>query len=623
MQTTQTLNKLSLSVAALGVAYGDIGTSPLYALRESLRGIETNQGNVFGVLSLIFWSLTIIISIKYMFIILNADNNGEGGVLALLTLMKKNSNKIYHFFVIIAMLGAGLLLGDGMLTPAISVVSAIEGIKVIWPTVSYAVIPLTIVILILLFRFQHNGTGKIGGYFGPIIFIWFVLIGTVGAYRIFQNPIILKAINPYYAIYFFVENGYRGYLLMGGVFLAITGGEALYADLGHFGKTPIRIAWFSTVFPCLLLCYFGQGSYLLQHHEAITNPFYCMIPSFLNFVVLIFATVTTIIASQAVISAIFSVSRQGVLLQFLPRLTIIQTSGEQRGQVYVPQINLLLAIGAIWMVLYFKNSSALAHAYGLTLNLSMLIVTCMVMYLAFNYWKWSPKKALLVSFLFIAIDVGFLGSNVQKIFMGGWIPLLIAALSAFLMYTCYKGAAFLHEIHADNQDKFERYINKLDELEVQQTDVTSIFMTDHYDKSSSKILNYLLLNGSLPKITLLVDIAVVDVPFVYNQDRFDVYTMGNNIYRLTVHYGFMQLLNIPDTLRLVNQLKILPFYLDLVNATYLIEMTLLVATPTKKTLKTFWQEKFFAFIIRNSQYDIEFYRLPYDRTLAVGTYIEI
>ena len=623
MRSTQNQNKASLSLAALGVAYGDIGTSPLYALRESLRGVEISESNVLGVLSLIFWAITITISFKYMFVILNADNNGEGGVLALLTLIKKSRNKLYSMFVVIAMFGAGLLLGDGMLTPAISVVSAMEGIKVIWPNIYYVTVPLTIIILILLFRFQHHGTGKIGGYFGPIILLWFVTIAAVGAFRIFENPTTIKAISPYYAIHFLYENGYRGYLLLGGIFLVITGGEALYADLGHFGKTPIRIAWFSVVFPSLLLCYFGQGAYLLHHLDAISNPFYCMIPTYLNFICLILATLTTIIASQAVISAIFSVSRQGVLLQFVPRLKIIQTSGEQHGQVYIPQINFLLAVGSIWMVLYFKNSSSLAHAYGLTINFAMLIVTSMVMYIAINNWKWRPRKALLIFFVFITIDIGFLGPNFQKIYMGAWIPLLVAVTAAFLMYTYYKGTEYLLSAHSDNLDKFEKYIDKLDEPEIQKTEVTSIFMTDHYDKSSSKILNYLLLNGSLPKITLLVDISVDNVPYVLIHDRYELFTMGNGIYRLTIHFGFMQILNIPASLDTADKLKILPFHLDLVNATYLIEMTLVVATPRKKTLMTFWQEKLFAIMTRNSEYDIEFYHLPYDRTIAIGSYIDI
>lgn len=360
---------LPLSMAALGVVYGDIGTSPLYAIRESLLGLPVSPENILGILSLIFWSLILIISIKYLCYILRADNDGEGGVLALLALLKRENGHTYKFLFLIGILGAGLLLGDGMLTPAISVVSAIEGLQVISPTFSQLVLPLTCIILLALFLVQHHGTAKIGWYFGPIILIWFVTLAILGMAKIIQNPIVISALNPYYAIEFFIHNGWTGYAALGGVFLVATGGEALYADLGHFGKIPIRLSWFAVALPGLLLNYFGQGAYLLQHPDAIVNPFYAISPSWFSYPLLIIATMATIIASQAVISATFSLTKQAVLLDLYPRLSIIQTSEKKKGQIYVPQMNAILAIGTLILVITFKNSSALAHAYGIAVNL--------------------------------------------------------------------------------------------------------------------------------------------------------------------------------------------------------------------------------------------------------------
>ena len=358
----------SLSLAALGVVYGDIGTSPLYALRVSLDDIPINLMDVLGILSLIFWSLILVISVKYLVLLLRADNDGEGGILALAALIQHKSPKRTKLYFVIGMLGAGLMLGDGMLTPAISVISALEGIEVFVPEFSSWILPLTCVVLVVLFAVQSFGTAKIGVVFGPIIFVWFITIAVIGVRHIVDNPVVLNAMNPYYAFEFFHQNSWRGYALLGGVFLVMTGGEALYADLGHFGKLPIRLSWFILVLPCLILNYFGQGAYLLVHPEGIANPFFMLVPTWLLLPLIILATLATIIASQAVISATFSVTKQAVLFGFYPHLPIIQTSGFQRGQIYIPQMNLILAIGTLLLVLTFKNSNALTHAYGIAVN---------------------------------------------------------------------------------------------------------------------------------------------------------------------------------------------------------------------------------------------------------------
>ena len=364
----------SLSLAALGVVYGDIGTSPLYALRVSLRGMPINLIDVLGVLSLIFWSLIIVISIKYLVILLAADNDGEGGILALSALVKRKNGNPSKLFFMIGVFGAGLMLGDGMLTPAISVISALEGIDVFVPQFSPWVLPLTCLILMALFFVQSYGTGKIGFIFGPIIFMWFCMIAFLGVVQIIDNPLVLNAVNPYYAFEFFYQNGFRGYIVLGSVFLVMTGGEALYADLGHFGKVPIRMTWFFLVLPCLLLNYFGQGAYLLTHPEAIINPFYMLAPSWFAVPLIIIATMATIIASQSVISATFSLTKQAVLLGLYPHLPIIQTSHLQRGQIYIPQMNVILGLGTLLLVLTFKNSDALTHAYGIAVNLVMVLL---------------------------------------------------------------------------------------------------------------------------------------------------------------------------------------------------------------------------------------------------------
>ncbi len=382
----------SLTLAALGVVFGDIGTSPLYALKVTLNGLPINQLTVMGILSLIFWSLIISISFKYLIVIFRADNNGEGGILALLALMKHKSTKYEPLFYIVAIFGSGLLLGDGMLTPAISVLSAVEGLSTVSPTLSSYILPTACLIFCFLFALQATGTAKIGYLFGPIILLWFIVIGGLGIIQICNYPYIINAINPEFAIIFLYHEGIRGYLILGGIFLVMTGGEALFADIGHFGKSPIRFSWFAVVLPCLLLNYFGQGANLLLHPAVINNPFYMMAPSWLYLPLILLATAATIIASQAIISATFSLAKQGVLLSLCPRIPIVQTSKDYSGQIYVPQINILLFFGTLAFALAFKNSDNLAHAYGIAVNIEMLLVDAMVAYAALAIWQWSVVK---------------------------------------------------------------------------------------------------------------------------------------------------------------------------------------------------------------------------------------
>ena len=421
-----------LALGALGVVFGDIGTSPLYAMRETLSNLPIDIIDVLGILSLIFWTLISVISIKYLVIVFRADNDGEGGGLALLALIKQKNTKHERFFYLIAIFGAGLLIGDAMLTPAISVSSAIEGLQMVSSRFTDWIKPLSCVILIFLFMFQYKGTGKIGGAFGPLLVIWFVVIAVLGLGSIIKYPAVLKAVNPYYAYEFFHMHGLKAYILLGGVFLVVTGGEALYADMGHFGKKPIRLSWFFIALPSLLLNYFGQGANLLLHPEAIDNPFYLLAPQWFFIPLVCLSTVATVIASQAVITATFSLTRQAVLLGLYPRLPIIQTSSQNYGQIFIPQMNLFLMMGTLLLLLAFKNSSALTHAYGIAVNLYMLLVTTMVAYAALKVWNWSIVKVVLIFSLFLTIDLAFLGANAHKFLTGGWAPVCFAL---FIVWT--------------------------------------------------------------------------------------------------------------------------------------------------------------------------------------------
>ncbi len=610
-----------LSLAALGVVYGDIGTSPLYAMRESLDGLPINLTNILGILSLIFWSLILIISFKYLVILFRADNDGEGGILALLALLKQFTKT--KLFFILGIFGAGLLLGDGMLTPAISVLSAIEGINVIVPSLSHWVIPLTVIILIGLFSVQSFGTAKIGFYFGPIIFIWFVTLAVLGSIQIIDNPVVLQAVNPWYAVQFFRENGWTGYALLGGVFLVVTGGEALYADLGHFGKGPIRISWFTIALPGLLLNYFGQGAYLLEHPEAIVNPFYLLAPRCLAVPLLIMATMATIIASQAVISATFSLTRQAVLLGLYPHLPIVQTSDVTRGQVYIPQTNLILALGTLVLILTFKNSNALAHAYGIAVNLDMILTSFLVFFLAIKKWHWNAFMVVCI-FLFMGfIDISFLGANIQKLMTGGWVPILFALACALVMYTWNSGRLYLQKTYYMQQPEILKMIKQLDYKSLHRLpDTTAIFITDIYDKSGGSFLHFLKLIRTLPERILIVNYTVENIPYVNSSDRFEITSLKENICQLTLHYGFMDTVSVPQALYVANDRELLPFPVNINTTTYLIEIPNVVASRKYKSLRFFWLEKLFAILVRNysANLNIEFYQVPFNRTIAIGTY---
>lgn len=614
---------IPLTLAAIGIVYGDLGTSPLYAFRESLKGLEITADNILGVLSLIFWSLIILISTKYLIFVLRADNDGEGGILSMLALIKKKSVKSFQMFLGVAIFGTALLIGDGIITPAISVTSAVEGLHVISPALSGMTLPITIVILLTLYFYQYHGTAKIGAFFGPVILVWFVTIGILGALHINDNPLVYHALNPYYAIHFFTENGITGFVLLGAVFLVVTGGEALYADLGQFGKFPIRLGWFCLALPCLLLNYFGQGAMVLNDHAAIANPFYALAPKWFAYPLLFIATLATIVASQAVISATFSITKQAVLLDLFPKIPIIQTSSEEKGQIYVPHMNFFLAIATLSFVLAFRTSSHMAFAYGIAVNLEMICVSVLLMYVASKIWKWNILKIAMSLFLFFLIELTFLAANAHKVVSGGWFPILFAMICITLMLTWHQGIQCLRKIYSHEKGDFNDIVASFNNQDMHPLpEVSAIFITEPYHNSTANLLHYFKLNHMLPGKVLIVNIKIANVPYVGREERYELKQLSPQIYNMIIHVGFMQLINIPYTLSVAKKCDIFPFELDLKSATYLVEITHISATERKATLQFYWQEKLFAFLMRNSTLDIEFYHLPYNRTIAIGSYCE-
>lgn len=616
----------SLSIAALGIVYGDIGTSPLYAFRESISGLAIQTDNILGILSLIFWALILVISVKYLSVVLRADNDGEGGILALMALLKTNNEIGTRIFFLIGIFGAGLMLGDGMITPAISVASAVDGLKVIAPSLSAWILPISCGILLALFMCQHFGTEKIGFTFGPIIFIWFVVLGILGVLQIIKAPIVLAAIEPQYAIEFIVKNGFHGYFLLSSIFLAVTGGEALYADIGHSGKKPIRASWFFVVLPALVLNYFGQGAYLLAHPLAISNPFYLISPIWFKIPLLVLAAMATVIASQAVISATFSLTKQAVLLGLYPKLTITQTSESEKGQVFVPQMNVILAVGTLLIMVIFKNSSAISHAYGIAVNLVMVLTTLLVAFAAYHRWHWNLGVILFVFGFFLLIDLSFLIANAEKITTGGWLPIVFAILCAYIMHTWHKGLNYLKSFYYPKKDDFAKNLQALHRNTTNtQTGVTAVFITDVYDQSGGCFMNFLKLSRSMPEKIFIVNYTVQNIPYISLSNRFQFTLLDDDICHLTLCYGFMDFISIPMALGAANTMNLLPFEIDIDNVTYFLEVPNIIASSQNKTHGMLWQKKLFVFLARNysANLNIEFYQLPYEKTMAIGGYCSI
>ncbi|MBX7044462.1 MAG: potassium transporter Kup [Ignavibacteria bacterium] len=613
---------LALSLGALGVVYGDIGTSPLYALRECFSGhygLMPTHDNVLGVLSLIFWSLIIVVTIKYLVVILRADNDGEGGILALMALVKPSGkSKSALVIVSLGIFGASLLYGDGIITPAISVLSAVEGLNIATPFFEPYVIPLTVVILFCLFAVQKKGTGSVGKMFGPITLIWFVAIGLLGIKGIASNFEVIKSVNPYYAVTFFTHNGFAGFIVLGSVFLVITGGEALYADMGHFGRKPIRIAWFAVVLPCLFLNYLGQGALMLQNPSSAENPFYLLAPQWALYPMVILATFATVIASQALISGAFSLTFQAVLLGYLPRVKTVHTSEMERGQIYIPHLNWALFVATIALVLSFKTSSNLAAAYGIAVTTTMVITTILAFFVMTKLWKWSKFTAIAVTAFFFVIDVSFFGANLLKFFHGGYVPIAMGAAIYIMMMTWHSGRKALHRKIQEETHSLENFIDEFMSTRMVSIPGAAVYMSSNIKGAPPPLILNIKHNKLLHKLIVILTIKISKVPRVKDEDRITLEEHAEGFYKVIADYGFMEA---PDINKIIELLRAKGVDLDVERTTFFLGRETLIVTdkPGLRRLKN----KLFVLMSNNAQRATEFFKLPINRVFEVGSQVEI
>lgn len=613
-----------LTLAALGVVFGDIGTSPLYALKESFHathGMPINEINILGILSLIFWTIMLIVSLKYVMVIMRADNNGEGGIMALLALNLRQpglSNRTKILITALGFIGASLFFGDGIITPAISVLSAVEGLSVAAPAFDKFILPISIGILTALFLVQKHGTAVMGKFFGPITLLWFLSIGAIGFVSIIQSPTILAFLSPHWALQFIITNPYISFFVMGAVVLTVTGGEALYADMGHFGVLPIRLGWFLVVLPCLMLNYAGQGALLLRDPTAITNPFYLLVPSFFLYPMILIATAAAVIASQALISGVFSMAKQAIQLGYLPRLNVLHTSASEVGQIYIPLLNWILYISILFLVLLFKTSSNLAGAYGLAVTITMFCDTLLVAFLAYSYWKWKTWKLVLFAVPFIFIDLVLLGSNLLKFFIGGWVPVLIAVFVFTLMMTWKKGRVQLQEKLQSDTLQLETFIKYLG-TDMNKVSGTAVFLTGSPSVVPHALLHNLKHNKILHDKNMLVTVQVSDIPYVQDELRYEFEVLEKGFYRIQINYGFKEQPNVPMVLeQIFNKID---FEYNLMEISFFVSRERLIYKADNKL--TTWRKQLFATMQKNTSPISDFYQIPTNRVVEIGSQIEI
>jgi KUP system potassium uptake protein len=615
-----------LCLTAMGVVYGDIGTSPLYAIRECFfgpHGVPVTHDNVLGVLSLIVWALIIVVTLKYHVYVLRADNHGEGGILALMSLARSEQHRGARSGILVALglFGAALLYGDGMLTPAISVLSAIEGLEVATPVFAPFVVPLTVVILIGLFCFQRRGTAGVGAVFGPVILVWFLTLAVLGVVNIIRDPSVLSAVNPVHALTFLWTKGITGYLVLGAVFLVATGGEALYADLGHFGEPPIQIDWFTVVGPSLLLNYFGQGALLLHDPAAAHNPFYRLAPSWALYPLVILAAMATVIASQAVISGVFSLTRQAVQLGFAPRVDIVHTSSREIGQIYIPGANWGLMLGTLGLVLIFQNSSNLAAAYGVAVTTTMIITTLLAFVVARHLWRWSLPVALAVTGGFLVADLAFFGANIVKVTQGGWFPLLVGIAGFLLFTTWHKGRELLAAEMRKTALPLTAFVQDLQQHPVTRVPGTAVFLNSSPHGTPIALLHNLKLNRILHAENIIVTVLTEEVPYVSPEERLELGHLGAGFSRLIVRYGFMEDPDVPAALVAAQSLGV---DVDPAQAAYILSNnTLIPAHRPGVSIVSSGRRRLFAFLSRNALRPTQFFRLPTNRVVELGMQITI
>ena len=608
----------ALSLTALGVVYGDIGTSPLYAFRACFSaeyGLAPTAAAVYGVLSLVVWSLILIVGVKYIAFVMRLDNHGEGGIMALLALLRQRRR--WGLLIGLGLFGTALLYGDGVITPAISVLSAAEGLEVAAPAFKPYVLPATLLILFLLFFFQKYGTARLGSVFGPIMLVWFGTIATLGVLEIGRQPAVLRALNPWYGVRLLLDHGLAGFLVLGAVVLAVTGAEALYADMGHFGRTPIRLAWFTVVFPALVLNYFGQGALVLRVPDAVRNPFYLLAPPSLLYPLVAIATLATIVASQALISGVFSLTQQCVQLHYSPRVSIVHTSRSTRGQIYIPSVNTALMIGCLLLVLVFESSSALGAAYGVAVTGTMTITTLLFSVIARQRWHWSAVSIAGLGGAFFAIDLAFFGANVTKIARGGWVPLAIAGGMFVLMSTWHRGTELFRGVLSEAAVPMDRFLDEVARQKPPRVRGTAVFLTPDVGGAPLALQRHLKYNQVLHEEIILLSIVTEAVPDVEPRRRVTSETLPQGFHRVRVLHGFMER---PDVQEIMAACHNLGIRAEPEDTTYYLGSERLLPSGTVPMMR--WRKRLFGFMARNASAPIDFFNLPPNRVIELGVRIE-
>ena len=617
----------ALTLGSIGVVYGDIGTSPLYALREAVVAAsgpehgELTRTATLGVVSLILWALIIVVTLKYVLLLLRADNNGEGGTLTLMALASRAVGRVGKAAATVALLGiisAALFYGDAVITPALSVLSAIEGIDVAQPAFHEFVVPLTVVILVLLFAFQSHGTARVAALFGPIMMLWFIAIAIPGLVRVAADPGVLWALNPFYGLHFLAHHGLIGLVTLGAVFLAVTGAEALYADLGHFGRSPIQFAWFALVLPALAINYLGQGALVYAHPEAVTNPFFLLYPDWARLPMVILAAIATVIASQAVITGAYSLTSQAIQLGLLPRFEIRHTSAQQAGQIYMPRVNGLLLVGVLLLVALFRSSSALASAYGIAVTGTMVVTGMMAFVVIWRIWRWSVLAAAALILPFLVIDLTFLSANMLKVIEGGWVPLALGVVIMLVMYTWRRGSRLLFDKTRRLETPLDDLVRMLERKPPQRVPGTAVFLTSDPKSAPTALLHSLKHYRVLHEKNIILSVETTHTPRVEQSKRVHIEPVGSTFLRVLLRFGYMETPNIPKALGVARKLGL---QFDIMSTSFFLSRRALRPAPRSGMPR--WQDRLFITLARSANDATDYFQIPTDRVVEVGTQVTI
>ena len=618
-QSTHDRRVWALALGSIGVVFGDIGTSPLYALREAVKASSGGDDAVLGILSLVVWTMLLIVTLKYVLVLLNADNKGEGGTFALMALGQSVAKRSATLILVLGVVGAAFFYGDAVLTPAISVLSAVEGLKLVTPHIGeHAILALTVAILVLLFAVQSRGTAAVAQYFGPIMLVWFAAITVGGLIHIIDDPRVFLALNPLLGVQFIMTHGVIGLVVMGLVFLAVTGAEALYADLGHFGRKPIQLGWLCIVQPALIINYFGQGALLLAHPEAIDNPFYRLYPGWALIPMVVLATVATVIASQAVITGAFSFTRQAIQLGLLPRLAIRHTSESVAGQIYLPRVNQILFAGVLFVTLTFRSSSDLAAAYGLSVTATMVVDSLMAFFVVWRCWGWPVWKAALLIVPLLQIEQAFLDANVMKIPEGGWLPLVIALSITLLVLTWVRGSASLGRATRKNEAELGWLVRKLETKPPHRVPGTAVFLTADPDSAPTSLMHNLKHNRVLHERNIILTIKTEDVPHVPRHERVEISRVADTFVRVVARYGFMESPSVP---KILEHCRRKDLNIDIGATSFFLSRRSLKTTLKSEMPR--WQERLFIWLAGRAEDATEYFRIPSDRVVEVGTQVMV